>query len=171
MKNIVLIGFMGSGKTVISNALAKKTNRMVIDTDCLIEQQAGMRIKRIFAMYGEPYFRKLETKAVLEAAKAQGAIISTGGGIVMRQGNITALKESGAVVYLKNSFEVSARRLKGKTDRPLFNYANLEKTKVLFKKRQAMYSEAADLTVLTEKKTISRVADEIMKKGGKKGWL
>jgi shikimate kinase len=171
MKNIILIGFMGSGKSVISGALAKKTKRKVLDTDALIEATAGMRIKRVFAMYGEAYFRKLEAAAAGAAAEEQNAIIATGGGIVTRPANIKALKKNGAIIYLKNSFEVSAKRLKGRDDRPLFDYKNLEKTKELFKKRQPLYKAAADIIIETDKKSASRVVDEIIKKGGKKGWL
>lgn len=171
MKNIVLIGFMGSGKTAISEILAKKTKRKIIDIDALIEANAGMRIKRIFAMYGEPYFRKLETKAALLASEEAGVIIATGGGIVMRPANIAALKKNGAVVYLKNSFEVSAKRLKKDTDRPLFDHNNLEKTRALYVKRLPLYKAAADLTVVTDKKNVTAVAAEILKKGGTKAWL
>jgi shikimate kinase len=171
MKNIVLIGFMGSGKTVISEALAKKSKRKLLDTDALIEATAGMRIKRVFAMYGEAYFRKLEAAAASAAAVETDAIIATGGGIVMRPANIKALKKNGAVIYLKNSFEVSAKRLKGREDRPLFDYKNLEKTKELFKKRLPLYRAAADMTIETDKKSAGKVVDEIIKKGGKKGWL
>ena len=171
MKNLVLIGFMGSGKTVISEALAKKTGRKIADTDALIEATAGMRIKRVFAMYGEAYFRKMESAAANLAAAETDAIIATGGGIVMRPANIKALKKTGVVVYLKNSFEVSAKRLKKQDDRPLFDHKNLEKTKELFKKSQPLYAAAADLTVETDRKKVTAVVWEIMKKGGKKGWL
>lgn len=171
MKNIVLIGFMGSGKTVVSEALAKKTGRKILDTDAIIEESAGMRIKRIFGMYGEAYFRKLEARAVGTASEASGAIIATGGGVVTRPSNTAALKKTGGIVYLKNSFEVSARRLKKVKDRPLFDRKNMEKTKALFVKRQAMYREAADITVVTDKKPVTRVADEIIKKAEQKGWL
>jgi len=171
MKNLVLIGFMGSGKTVISEALAKKTKRKILDTDTLVEETAGMRIKRVFAMYGEAYFRKMEAAAAARAAAEKDAIIATGGGIVLRPANIKALKKTGAIIYLKNSFEVSAKRLKGREDRPLFDYKHLEKTRILFKKRQPLYKDAADITIETDKKSVSRVVEEIIRKGGKKGWL
>jgi shikimate kinase len=171
MKNIVLIGFMGSGKTAVAGAIAKKIKRKIIDVDALIEETAGMRIKRMFAMYGEPYFRKMEANSAAVAALEAGVIIATGGGIVVRPANITALKKNGVIIYLKNSFEVSAKRLKGKEDRPLFEHKSLEKTKALYVKRQALYKAAADMVIVTDKMTVTRVADEIIKKGGKKGWL
>jgi shikimate kinase len=166
MKNIVLIGFMGSGKTAVSGALARKTKKKAIDTDRIIEKNSRMKVKNIFARYGEPYFRELETRAALLLTKKKNMIISTGGGIVTRRENVKVLRAAGVVVYLKNSFAVSARRLKGKKDRPLFDHKNLKSAKALFKKRQKLYSAAAHLTVETGKKTVSQVADEILKRTG-----
>ena len=171
MKNIVLIGFMGSGKSVISMALAKKIKRKILDTDAIVEANTGMRIKRLFGMYGEVYFRKQEVAAAAAAAEETGVIIATGGGIVTKHENVEALKKTGAIIYLKNSFEVSVKRLKGKDDRPLFDYKNLEATKALYKKRQALYKAAANLVIITDKKNVTQVVNEIIQKGGKKGWL
>jgi shikimate kinase len=171
MKNIVLIGFMGSGKTAVSRALARKAKMMLLDTDSMIVKRSRMSIKRIFALYGEDEFRKRETKAAIAAAKSKNAVIATGGGIVTRKENIRALKKSGAMVYLKNSFAVSAKRLSGRTDRPLFDHKNIKKAKALFNKRRRLYSAAADLTVVTDRKSLKEVVEEIIRKGEKKAWL
>jgi shikimate kinase len=166
MKNIALIGFMGSGKTAVSRALAKKLKRKITDTDAVVEKRARMKIKKIFAKYGEARFRKMETSAAKYAAGQKNAIIATGGGIVTGPGNVRALRKSCLVVYLKNSFAISAKRLKGKKDRPLFDHENLGAAKALFAKRQGLYKKAAHVTVVTDKKTIAQAVNEIIKKAG-----
>ncbi|HPD18722.1 MAG: shikimate kinase [Candidatus Goldbacteria bacterium] len=164
MKNIVLIGFMGSGKTVIAKQLSKILNRQIIDTDDIIEKKQKIKIKKIFELYGENYFRKLESEAVKSAVRQKGKVISTGGGVIARAGNIRELRRNGIIVYLENKFETSLKRLKNKKDRPLFNVAELEKTKLLFNERLPLYKKAADVIVTTDNKTIKEVADEIVRK-------
>ena len=117
MRNIVLIGFMGSGKTVVSKVLSKKLKMKIKDTDELIEKTTKLKIKEIFAKYGEEYFREIEKKVVSNVSKRKNIIISTGGGIVKNELNIKNLKKNGIVVYLKNSFLTSVKRLKNKKRR------------------------------------------------------
>jgi len=164
MKNIVLIGFMGSGKTAVAGKIAAKLKMKIIDTDSMVEKNAGMKIKKIFALYGEKYFRSLETKAVLKASKKSSSVISTGGGIVLKKKNISALKKSGTVFYLKNSFTTACRRLKNKKDRPLFDRKNKPAALKLYRQRLKLYAAAADMTIVTDKKNISRTAAEIIRK-------
>lgn len=120
MQNIVLIGFMGSGKTVVAKALSKKLKMKIKDTDKLIEKTTKLKIKEIFAKYGEEYFRKIEKKVAKNVSRGKNIIISTGGGIVKNEINIKNLKKNGIIVYLKNSFLTSVKRLKNKKDRPLW---------------------------------------------------
>ena len=134
-KNIVLIGFMGSGKTTISKLLSKKLKREILDIDSLIEKNTAMRIKTIFKKYGEEYFRDLETKTVKSISNVKGKIISTGGGVIVREENIKNLKKNGIIVYLKNSFETSKKRLEGKKNRPLFMPEKINEAYKLYKKR------------------------------------
>lgn len=167
MNNIVLIGFMGSGKTSVSKALAKKARMNLIDTDAMVEKKARLKIKKIFADKGEPHFRALEAAAAKKAAKLKNTVIATGGGIVKKPANVMALSKSGVVVYLKNSFETSRRRLAGKKDRPLFNHDNLAAARALFRQRQKLYRAAADAVVVTDKKNVAAVVAEILKKTGR----
>lgn len=100
MRNIVLIGMPGCGKTTTARALGRLTGREVIDTDAMIEAAAGCPIPRIFSERGEEAFRSLETAALAEAGKRSGAVIATGGGVVTRARNLPLLRQNSAVVYL-----------------------------------------------------------------------
>ncbi|MCX8093857.1 MAG: shikimate kinase [Candidatus Goldbacteria bacterium] len=160
----MLIGFMGSGKTVIAKQLSKILKRKIIDTDKIIEKRQKKKIKEIFKLYGEKFFRKVETDAVKYAGKQKNIIIATGGGVVIKPQNIKILKKNGIIVYLKNTFETSYKRLKNKKDRPLFKINNLKETRLLFNKRLKLYKRAADIIIKTDNKSIERVADEIIKK-------
>ena len=99
MKNLVLIGMPGSGKTKIGNYLSQKLSLPVLDTDAMVVESAGMAISDIFAQYGEPHFRDLETQAVEKAAQGSGTIIATGGGVVLRSENMSALAKSGIIFF------------------------------------------------------------------------
>ncbi|MFP4466533.1 MAG: shikimate kinase [Candidatus Goldiibacteriota bacterium] len=162
MDNIILIGFMGSGKTAVGKKLAKKTGREFIDIDAEIVKREGMPIKKIFEDYGEKYFRKAETETARIILKKKNRVVAAGGGIVVKKSNISLLKKGGTVVYLKNSFLRSAERLKGKTDRPLFT--DLKKARQLYNSRLGLYEKAADIKVFTDKKTVSMTADAVKKK-------
>ncbi len=167
MKNIVLIGFMGSGKTVVAAGLSKILGMKIIDTDKIIEAKERKKIKNIFKLYGEEYFRKIEADAVKFASRQKDKIISTGGGVVINPQNIKNLKRNGIIIYLKNTFITSFKRLKDKKDRPLFNIANLKKARLLFKKRLNLYKKAADIVIKTDDKTINEVVSEIIQRAGK----
>jgi len=160
MDNIVLIGFMGCGKTEISKILSRRLGLKTVDTDSIIVKKAGMQIPEIFEKYGENYFRKIEELAVKEASKKKNRIIATGGGIVKNRRNIDILKKSGKIVFLKNSFETSEKRLKGKTDRPLFK--DKKKARALLKERAPLYEAAADIIVKTDKLTKNRAAEAVI---------
>ena len=164
MKNLVLIGFMGSGKTSVAARISRLTGRKAVDTDALVEIRTGKKIKDIFASKGEDYFRKLESAAAKKAAAMKNSVIATGGGIIKKPENIRALKKTGTVIFLKNSFAVSARRLKGKTDRPLFKSGNLKQARELYKSRLPVYMKCADIIINTDKKTVNEAADLIIKK-------
>ena len=166
MKNIILIGFMGSGKTSVGKEISSITGMKLEDIDLSIVKGAKMEIKDIFSGYGEDHFRKLETKAVKKVLSLTNRVISTGGGIVTVPGNLEILKRGGTVVYLKNSFAVSSKRLAGRKDRPLFDRGNLKKTELLFRKRLKLYENAANITVVTDTKTVLQAAKEVIKKAG-----
>lgn len=166
-KNIVLIGFMGAGKSTISRKLSKELDLVSVDTDYLIEFMEKKSIKDIFEKNGEEYFRKQEQKVAnwLEN-NVTNTIISTGGGFFM----VENLKKIGTIVYLKASFEdilnriLSHQNAKQKLKkRPLFN--NKKKAKELFNQRVSKYQEVADITIeLKEHKNIQSILKEIKQK-------
>ena len=145
MNNIVLCGFMGSGKTVVGKELAKIMGRKFIDTDELIEKEQGMAIKAIFAARGEEYFRDLEFEACKKTAEMKNCVISTGGGALTFERNAAALKKGGRIVFLDASFDTICRRIGSSNTRPLFE--DLEKAKQLYDERKEKYMAAADYTI------------------------
>jgi len=167
LKNIVLIGFMGSGKTTVGKKVSRITGMKFVDLDAQIEKSAKTKISRIFETRGELYFRGLETKALAKAGKKSKTVISTGGGIIKMDKNLPLLKKAGLVVYLKNSFAVCKKRLEGKTDRPLFNKDNLKSARALFKSRLELYKKAADITVITDRLNAEEAAKLIVTKAEK----
>lgn len=146
-KNIVLVGFMGSGKSTVARQLAKLTGRKVISTDVLIVEQTGQAIRQIFEEKGEAYFRQLEKNVVAQAAAQEGVIIDCGGGVVLDPGNWAHLKKTGLVIYLSATPEFILEQIKGKKNRPLLNVANpLKAIKELLDQRQVLYAQA-DFTI------------------------
>ncbi len=143
--NIILCGFMGSGKTVVGKELSRILGRKFIDTDEYIEQQNGVSIKAIFASRGEDYFRELEHNACKELASEKSCVISTGGGALTFERNVEILKQSGKVVFLDASFEVICERIGNNTNRPLFQ--DRDKAKLLFDERHEKYAKAADFII------------------------
>lgn len=103
--NLVLIGMMGCGKSTCGRLLAQSLGRHFVDTDALIEQRQGRSISDIFAADGEAYFRGLETAAVRELAQQTDLVIATGGGVILREENVAALRENGFVVWLNRPAE------------------------------------------------------------------
>ncbi|MCH5210561.1 MAG: shikimate kinase [Oscillospiraceae bacterium] len=138
--NIVLTGFMASGKTEISKAIAEISKYTLVDTDDLITQKLNMSINEIFDKYGEEYFRKVEHEAVLEAAKSDNAVIATGGGVVLNKANIDALRETGLVFNLSPDFSVIKERLEeARKTRPLLRHDSIENIEKRFNDRKPFY--------------------------------
>ena len=163
--NLVLIGFMGSGKSSIGRILATKLGFQMVDTDAMVVQEAGMPITEIFAREGEEGFRLHEAKALaaLEARKACGLVIATGGGIVTREGNLPLLHQLGFVVELKASEEVIFERVSRNKARPLLHTPNPRETvSKLLAVRAPLYAAAADFTLDTTAKSHTEAADAII---------
>jgi shikimate kinase len=139
MKNIVLVGFMGTGKTTIGRLLAEQTGMPLVDMDTLIEDRAGKPITEIFAQDGEPHFRTLERNIAHELAEQEGQIISTGGGIVLNPDNLTDYEKNGLVVCLLASPETVLNRVKHDTTRPLLAGDKQEKIIQLLETRKPLY--------------------------------
>lgn len=149
-KNILLIGFMGSGKSTIGRHLGKLLGYPVVDTDELVEAKAGMPIKDIFAKRSEDYFRQLEAAVLqeLSAPHEPRRIISTGGGIVTRKANRRLLRQLGYVVWLEVTVEEILKRTARNHDRPLLKTENpREKIEALLTAREPLYRECSDLTL------------------------
>lgn len=141
MKNIVLIGFMGTGKSTVGKILAKALGYEFVDSDAEIEKNEGMPIKEIFSRYGESHFRQLESNVISELAAGRRCVIATGGGVVLSKSNIDALKRNGTIICLKASLEAILTRA-GKTgSRPLLNGDDpLQAINRLLESRQGLYT-------------------------------
>jgi 3-dehydroquinate synthase len=166
--NIVLVGFMASGKTVVGRALAKRTRRTFIDTDDIVVRD-GSTIEDIFASGGEPAFREREKAAVAEAASARDAVISTGGGAVLDADNVAELKRDGVVVYLETSIDELVRRIADDPrERPLVkassNGALRARVDELLTQRTPIYRSVADHVVSSEGRAPDRIAADIVKR-------
>lgn len=163
--NIILIGFMGSGKTSVGIRLSYQMRRTMIDTDKWIEQRQKMSVSEIFARCGEAAFREMETdclKALIETADKQ--IISVGGGLPVKEENRGLLKRLGLVFYLKASSEVVYERLKGDTTRPLLQVDNpLEKIRELLAARSPIYEACADVVLDVSRMTFDEILGQIAK--------
>ncbi len=155
MRNIALIGFMGSGKSSVGKALSKKMRKGFIDTDMEIEKMEKRKIRQIFETNGESYFRKLETRAIMKVCKLKDYVIATGGGAVLSNGNVRALRKSSKIIWLKVTAKRAFARAKG---RPLLK--DLRTTKKMMKEREVHYYKASDIAI-TVKGTPVQVAEKI----------
>lgn len=161
--NIVLTGFMGTGKTLVGRLLAEKTGFEFMDTDALIESKTGMNISKIFENFGEEYFRKLETDVIKEVARLDRKVISTGGGVVLKKENMDALRSNGRIINLKARPETIYSRLKDKTDRPLLKKENvLDEIRRLMDLRKPYY-ENCDFAIDTDELPASKIVELILK--------
>ena len=165
MKNVILIGFMGAGKTAVGNRLSKKLGLDYIDTDQYIEEKEGMSISDIFAQTGEEYFRMLETSVIKELMQLEKpTVFSTGGGMPLREENAKLLKELGIVIYLKAEADTIYARVKGDTKRPLLQCDDPKKKIMdLLKERNPKYEAAGNYAVIVDGKDIQTVAQEVIK--------
>lgn len=163
IKNIILIGFMGTGKTSVGQILAKKLNFIFVDIDELIEKILGMKISEIFTRFGEPRFRDFETEIIKLITKKKRQVIATGGGAVLREENMAQLKASGVVFCLTAPENVIFKRVRQCKNRPLLQVDNPEqRIRALIKKRMPFY-EKADFSINTDGLTPEEVADKIIK--------
>ncbi len=162
MKNIVLIGLMGSGKTEVGKKLAERLKYTFIDTDSLVEKKKGKSVAAIFIEDGEPYFRELEAEIVRELSVNSRHVISTGGGIVIGRENMSNLKHGGLLVWLKASPETIYSRIKAETHRPLLEVENqLEEIKMLSEMREQLYADA-DISIDTDELDVDKIVDVII---------
>lgn len=158
--NIVLCGFMGSGKTTVGLELAKIMGRKFIDTDDMIEREQGVAIKAIFTVHGEEYFRGLEFACCKKISAMKNCVVSTGGGALTFKRNVDALKQGGKIVFLDADFDVICQRIGNTRTRPLFQ--DREKARALYDERRPKYLSAADYVVdgnMSARKTAIEIAE------------
>ena len=171
--NIVLIGFMGAGKSTVSEYLSRKYNMDTVEMDQIIAEREKMSISDIFSVHGEEYFRDLETKLLIEMQAKTNTVISCGGGVPMRERNVKEMKKNGCVVLLTATPETILERVKDNHDRPLLEgNKTVSYISELMEKRREKYEAAADLIIETDGKNAQEICEELVQKmaGGQKIW-
>ena len=162
--NIILIGPMGSGKTSTGRMLAKEMGYAFADTDEEVTKRTGVSIAYIFDVEGEEGFRKRECLALKECLNDNNMILSTGGGIVLSKENRDLLQDRGTVVYLQTSIRFQVKRTASTNNRPLLQNKDPEETlEKLMLTRAPLYEEIADITIMTDNKSLQEMSKEIQR--------
>jgi shikimate kinase len=162
IRNLALIGFMGTGKSCAGRVAAEHLHFTFLDTDHVIEARAGKSISDVFQQDGEPAFRDWERRIVEELARRDRTVIATGGGLPTGEGNLASLKSHALVVCLWASPETIWERVRAHAHRPLLNEADpLAKIRELLAAREAFYRQA-DVLVNTERRSVREVALQVI---------
>lgn len=163
--NIVMIGFMGAGKSTVAEYLSTMFAMEVVEMDQEIVKEEGMSIPDIFATYGEEYFRNLETNLLIEMQATKNTIVSCGGGAALRGQNVKEMKKNGKVVLLTADPETILNRVKDSDDRPLLNgNKNVEFIANMMEQRRQKYETAADVIIHTDNKSVLQICEEMIAK-------
>ncbi len=161
-RNIVLCGFMGSGKTTIGRKLARVTGLDFVDADQYLEEKEGKKISEIFAEKGEAYFRDRETAYIKELSQRDGIVLSLGGGAVLRPENVSAVKQTGLLIHLDTPFYRILKNLSYSNNRPLLDKPDKQaETRRLYNARKAIYHRVSDVSVRSPK--LGEVLDKVVK--------
>ena len=162
--NIVLIGYRGTGKSVVGELLAQKLNRETISMDAEIVRKVRMSIPEFVEQNGWPKFRDLETEVARELAERDNIIVDCGGGIIERPENIPALRTNGAIFLLQASVDVIVSRIADGTERPALTEGKTftEEVAEVLDRRSTLYNEAAQHTINTDDMTPEQIADSIL---------
>lgn len=167
MKNVYLIGFMGTGKSTVARMLHKLYQFQVIEMDETIVRNQGIPISQIFQEYGEEYFRDLETELLKSLQNTEGMVISCGGGVVLRKENVENMKKNGTIVLLTATPENVLKRVKHDEKRPMLQgKKNVNAITELMEQRKTRYQDAADIVIATDRKSSKTIATEICRKIG-----
>ena len=168
-QNIIITGFMGSGKSVVAEELARKLGMKFIDMDQIIEERQGMSISDIFDRYGESYFRKQENKLLKELSSKENMVIATGGGTLLSTDNAKILNEKGEIICLYADSKVLYNRVKRKNNRPLLRGENLlDRINQLVEERKKKYDNIKlkiDTSDLNIQEVVDRIIDILKNKG------
>ncbi|MBQ7986747.1 MAG: shikimate dehydrogenase [Clostridia bacterium] len=163
-RNIVLTGFMASGKTVVGKALAEKLGRKFVDSDVLIEEKCGRTIPEIFEKYGEEYFRSVEAQVIEEISLEKGAVIATGGGVVLNGDNIAVLRKNATIVNLEPTKEVVISRLSNDDGtRPLNKGQDIEQILDRFENRKPFYDNCDVKVKITDEMSVEDSLSAVLK--------
>ncbi|MGL6200933.1 MAG: shikimate kinase [Lachnospiraceae bacterium] len=163
--NIILIGFMGAGKSTVADFLSTLYAMKVVEMDQVIAEREQMSISDIFATYGEAYFRNLETELLIELQSKKDVVVSCGGGVAMREENVREMKKNGKVVLLTASPEVILERVKDSDERPLLNgNKNVGFIRDLIEQRRNKYEAAADITIHTDGRTVTEICEDLVER-------
>ncbi|MCM8782440.1 MAG: shikimate kinase [Candidatus Omnitrophica bacterium] len=163
MKNIVLVGFMGSGKSAVGKRLSRQLKMKFVSTDDIIEEREKRPIREIFEKCGEPYFRNIEKEIVKEVSNFDNVVIAAGGGVVLDGENMSNLRKKGIIICLTATPEIIYERTKSDKHRPLLNVVNpVARIRQLLDYRAPFYAKA-DYQIDTSNKSIEEVAEEIIK--------
>ena len=162
--NIVLIGYRGTGKSVVGQLLSRKLNRETISMDAEIVKKAGMSIPEFVEHNGWPKFRDLETEVAQELAERDNIIVDCGGGVIERPENIPTLLSNGVIFWLQASVDVVVSRIANGTERPALTEGKTftEEVAEVLERRTPLYSKAAQHTINTDDMTPDQVADSIL---------
>jgi shikimate kinase len=164
-RSIVLIGFMGAGKSSVGRLLEKRTGLARFDTDEKITAKSGLTIPEIFSLHGEERFREMETEALQSFSNEKAAIIVTGGGIVLREANVDLMHQLGTIVWLDANEEVLLQRASRKGNRPLLQTEDpRNKFSELLRTRVPLYAKIAEVRIDTSTLIHDEVADMILDK-------
>jgi shikimate kinase/3-dehydroquinate synthase len=155
---VVLVGFMGAGKTTVGHIVAERLGQPFVDSDVLIEQRLGRDIRDVFRTEGEPYFRQLEHATVAGLVRGQDAVIALGGGAV-EDPRTQAVLRYARVVYLRVSYDEAMARVKSDEFRPMLHRPDLDE---VYKRRQPVYEDLSVLTVDTDGRRPDAIALELL---------
>ncbi|MCD8108894.1 MAG: shikimate kinase [Clostridiales bacterium] len=163
-RHIFLIGFMGVGKSTVSQKLKELMKADEMDMDAAIVRETGMSISEMFERFGEDFFRKKETELLRRIAGSDPMIVSCGGGCVLREENVAVMRECGTIVLLTAEPTTIYHRVRYGTGRPILNgHMNVDYIAGLMEKRRAAYEGACDLSISTDGKRPAQIADEIVR--------
>lgn len=161
--NLVLIGMRGSGKTTVAELLSKKLNRKFMETDKLLVKKAKITIPEIVSKYGWDHFRDLESEIIKDVCSHDKAVISTGGGVVVRQENINVLKKNSRIIYLSAKTETLWKRIGSDPNRPsLSGKQGKDDLQTVLNQRKKLYLKTADYVLRTDGKSVLQITLEVL---------